>query len=326
MGRSVTIVTYHYVRDVESTAFPGIRALPVSLFRQQIALFEQHYSIVDLQDVLAAAESGASLPANPLLLTFDDGYADHYSTVLPILTERGHTALFFPATQPLSEARVLDVNKIQFVLATSIDRKGLAAALGETVESQREAYGLDTLENYWSRFSRASRYDDAETSFIKRMLQKGLPEPLRTRLIEQLFRRHVTEDEAAFAAELYASRAQLGEMRARGMHIGCHGQAHRWLDALPAAEQRRDIETALAWLRQADLVGERWTMCYPYGGTDELVTAMLRSLGCRLGFTVQPSLADLDQDRLRLPRFDANDFADHTTQRVRRPDGCKVTA
>ncbi|HZQ14686.1 MAG TPA: polysaccharide deacetylase family protein [Pseudolabrys sp.] len=308
MARALTIVTYHYVRDAETSAFPRIKALPVAAFRRQLDAFEREFTIVDPQQVLDAA-NGAELPDGALLLTFDDGYADHYDTVFPLLTERGHRGVFFPATLPLAEGRVLDVNKIQFIVAAVADHGALAQAVRETVNAHRKDCGLAAAEVYWARFSGASRYDGPETAFVKRMLQKGLPAPLRAQLVDELFRRHVTTDEKSFAAALYAGAGQLGEMRAAGMHIGCHGHAHRWLDTLDTGEQRRDIETALGWLGQSGLIGERWMMCYPHGATDDRAAALLRSLGCALAMTVAPARADLDQDLMRLPRFDANDFA-----------------
>jgi peptidoglycan/xylan/chitin deacetylase (PgdA/CDA1 family) len=308
MARPLTVVTYHYVRDPETSAFPRINALPVAAFLRQLDRFERDYSIVDPQNVLDAINGDSALPSDALLLTFDDGYRDHYATVFPILAQRGHTALFFPATQPLSEQRVLDVNKIQFVLAAVSDASVIAAKVSEAIEERWPADALPSIEDFRRRFGGASRYDDAETAFVKRMLQKGLPQPLRSALVDELFQQYVTGDEAGFTAELYASPAQLADMRSEGMHIGCHGHAHHWLDALSPAELRRDVETALDWLRLTGLIGAQWTMCYPHGGTDETVATTLRSLGCALAFTVERSHADLDGDPLRLARFDTNDF------------------
>ena len=43
--------------------------------------------------------NGAELPPNPVILTFDDGYAEHYNYVFPLLRDFGMTGTFFVITQ-----------------------------------------------------------------------------------------------------------------------------------------------------------------------------------------------------------------------------------
>ena len=43
---------------------------------------------------MEAAKGGDALPENSVLLTFDDGYIDHYTNVFPLLAEMGIPAFF----------------------------------------------------------------------------------------------------------------------------------------------------------------------------------------------------------------------------------------
>ena len=118
MNRSVTIVMYHYVRDLEHSRYPRIKGLSVEGFRNQLAHIESRYTPISADDLLEAVVfPHRSLPENAILLTFDDGYSDHYENVLPLLKEGGMKACFFPMAKAILEHRVLDVNKIQFILA-----------------------------------------------------------------------------------------------------------------------------------------------------------------------------------------------------------------
>jgi hypothetical protein len=48
---------------------------------------------------------------------------------------------------------------------------------------------------------------------------------------------------------------------------------------------------------------------YPYGGFNDSLLEVLRARDCRLGFSVEPRIADLAiDDRLTLPRIDTNDL------------------
>ena len=53
------------------------------------------FTTVSIKQVLDAQDGHGSLPDHPIVLTFDDGFAEHYSTVLPLLQSRGQKATFF---------------------------------------------------------------------------------------------------------------------------------------------------------------------------------------------------------------------------------------
>ena len=101
---SLTIVMYHYVRDVERTPFPGIHALRAVSFRTQLDYFSREFEIVGVDEVIAAVKDPRiSLPPNAVWLTFDDGYRDHIENVLPPLVEREMKASFFPIGRTVAE-------------------------------------------------------------------------------------------------------------------------------------------------------------------------------------------------------------------------------
>src|SRR5215208_6280995 len=118
MPRPLTIVMYHYVRDAAKTPFPGLKARTVADFRGQLQYMKWRYTPVTMEQVLEAIRSPhAALPPQAVLLTFDDGYIDHYETVFPLLIEEGLQGSFFPPATAILEHEVLDVNKLHFVLA-----------------------------------------------------------------------------------------------------------------------------------------------------------------------------------------------------------------
>src|SRR3954451_2053167 len=88
------VVSYHYVRETQATAFPRLKALHPESFVRQLALLERDRTIVDYPAFLSAIESGQQL-CDAALVTFDDGLIDHYRTVFPALASRGHRGIFF---------------------------------------------------------------------------------------------------------------------------------------------------------------------------------------------------------------------------------------
>lgn len=309
MTSSLTIITYHYVRDLAASPYPAIKGRTVEDFQGQLDYLERHGRLVGAPDVLAAAAGEEPLPDGAVWLTFDDGLADHYRTVFPILRERGITGVFAAPVLPLTEGGVLDVHKIHFILAVSPDPQVLQARLLEMVATARADFDLESDGYYLSHYEKAGRYDPPAVAFVKRMLQKGLPAGLRSRIADALFRDVVTGDEAGFAADLYLTAENLREMAASGMTIAGHGASHRWLDALDDQEQTREIDATVGFLAGLGVSIEPWIMCYPHGGYDARLKAELARRGCRLGLTVERGIADLDGgDLLGLPRLDTNDL------------------
>lgn len=310
MSRPVTIVMYHYVRDLERSRFPAIKGLSVARFCRQLDYIQARHTPVSLADLLQALESeGRDLPPNPILLTFDDGYSDHFANVFPLLDSRGIPGCFFPPAQAVLEHKVLDVNKIHFVLAAVPDAAGLLDQVFSSLAEFRSEYALKTREAYLQSLTGEHRYDTPEVTLLKRLLQRELPEPVRTEIVRRLFTKYVTADEAAFACELYMSVDQIACLRRHGMHIGSHGYTHAWLNRISPEAQAIEIDRSLDFLRMLGIGTSEWSVCYPYGGFNESLLQILRTRRCRLGFTADARIADLDvNDPLTLPRLDTNDL------------------
>jgi peptidoglycan/xylan/chitin deacetylase (PgdA/CDA1 family) len=303
---SVAIVMYHYVRPIAGSQWPGIRGREVTEFAGQLAWLRRSRTLVGMEDVVAAWTAGAPLPDDAAVLTFDDGLRDHHAHVLPLLADAGVRAAFFPPSGPLAEPRVLDVHRIQFVLAAGADPEVLATELDARVAAR----GLGDVAALRERFAHPSRWDPAGTVYVKRVLQRGLPAAARRELTGDLFARFVTTDEAAFAAELYCGPAELRELVEAGMHLGSHTHTHGWLTDLDADSVRDELARSLAPLRDAGVdTAAGWTLSYPYGGHDDTTVAVARELGCTAAVTIEvrEAVPGLD-DALRLPRLNTNDL------------------
>ena len=265
----LTIVTYHYVRDLPRTRFPEIRGLATGRFEGQLDYLTKHYTFCHPDEVLAAVRGETVLPPNGCLLTFDDGLCDHYTTVFPRLEERGIPAVFFPAARPIGERTMLEVHMIHFVLASVPDPRRLVAETLNLVDQHRATHALPDRATLFRVCGAANRFDTLEVSFLKRLLQRELPALVRRDICRVLFQRHVTADLTSFAAELYMDLAQLRCLARNGMAIGGHGDVHDWLELLGPSEQREEIRQTLSLLES--VAGQRpanWIMVWELFETD----------------------------------------------------------
>jgi peptidoglycan/xylan/chitin deacetylase (PgdA/CDA1 family) len=306
----VTIVMYHYVRDIDHSRYPEIKGLRVTEFQAQLEFLRAHYHVMKIQDVMGALRGGEPIPPRAAVLTFDDGYLDHYTNVFPLLHDAGLQGAFFPPVSAVERAELLDVNRAHFVLASAQDKGALVRAVDEFTSERRGEFGLEDPRSYWARWGRASRFDSAEVIYVKRMLQVGLPKSARKALAAELFRRYVSVDEAAFARELYMTTEQVAMMQRNGMYVGSHGDSHAWLDSLDLKEQETEIDSSLRFLRRiGSPVDHFWAIAYPYGAWNDSLLGVVAERGCALGLTTEVSVTRLGEHHaLRLPRLDTNDF------------------
>ena len=92
MTSSVAILMYHAVADSPPAATQRLSVTPRSLEQQVAFLADHDYTGMTFSELAAAFESGGTLPERPVVLTFDDGYADFAETVWPILQRHGFPA------------------------------------------------------------------------------------------------------------------------------------------------------------------------------------------------------------------------------------------
>lgn len=307
----LSIIMYHYVRELRYSRFPETKGLETDQFGEQITYIKKHYNVISGDDLLAAAEVGSleALPPSALLLTFDDGYIDHFTQVFPILRREKLSGCFFPPVKCVLDNQVLDVNKIHFVLASVPNKQAIIYYILEMLDQYSVHYHTQSKDYYWTKLAVANRFDPKEVVFIKRILQRELPEELRQIIINGLFQKYVSSDEVSFAKELYMSVDQIRCMRDSGMYIGSHGYGHYWLDSIDPAMQKEEIQLALEFVRRVGTRTDSWIMCYPYGAYNDSLLSILRSTGCKIGLTTKVGIADLQRDSLlALPRLDTNDL------------------
>jgi peptidoglycan/xylan/chitin deacetylase (PgdA/CDA1 family) len=304
---TATIVMYHYVRRVAGSRFARLPALDLDAFRGQLDFIRRHYTPVSILDIVLATRGHVELPPRAIALTFDDGYSEHWQDVFPLLHRLKIPAAFFPVASSLIDRRVLDVNKIQFVLAAADAPATLVQSIDEAVERSSGRSDVKPLAEYRADGWKPVRFDSHAASYVKYMLQGALPEDLRIAVLDELFAKLVSADERAFADELYMGIDQAREMYHAGMTIGAHADRHLTLTSLSRDDQAREIDGALRVLDAVGASRSEFVFSYAKGAHNADSVSLLRERGCLLAVTNVPDIATVALETLlSLPRLDAN--------------------
>jgi peptidoglycan/xylan/chitin deacetylase (PgdA/CDA1 family) len=103
----VPLLMYHHITDqLNGTGLAKLRVAPKSFARQLDWLIDHEYEAVTMSRALSA-----NPPAKPVVLTFDDGYANFYDEAWPLLRERGMQAMVFLVTGQLDGMNNWDKEK-----------------------------------------------------------------------------------------------------------------------------------------------------------------------------------------------------------------------
>jgi peptidoglycan/xylan/chitin deacetylase (PgdA/CDA1 family) len=89
---------YHYIRTVDPNSDPlgyELSVTPEDFSNQMAWLHEQGYIGMRMDGITGCLRGEAPCPAKAIALTFDDGYADAYTDVLPVLQRHGLLATFY---------------------------------------------------------------------------------------------------------------------------------------------------------------------------------------------------------------------------------------
>jgi len=127
----VPILMYHYIRPMPGPTDPVGRDLTVTPahFAQQLAYLASHgYHTITLKELSMARAHRYALPPHPVVLTFDDGYEDFYTTAWPLLRSRHFEATVFVITALIGHRGYLTWDQIR-----QLDRTGMVEIGSHTV-------------------------------------------------------------------------------------------------------------------------------------------------------------------------------------------------
>lgn len=309
----VPILMYHYVRPKHKRLSNRHNVLDLDKFCTQLEFICETFNVVVGQELTEANLEFIEKP-DCIWLTFDDGYQDCITYVLPELLKVGARATFYIPTEAIFGRKLLDVNKIHILLSGTKTPKELVRICAD-VFNDLNIGGLinSTFEDMFRQFGIANTWNDAETEFLKKIFQKVLPTDLRKQLLDTVFAQLVVRSESDWVDELYLSPDDVVRLNNCGMEIGSHGHSHDWLENLNRAQQISNLEESFRLIEsQVGNMGYR-TMSYPYGSYNSETLRILSNLSVNSAVVFnenKPALIDqsigkhLELDRIDIMFFD----------------------
>jgi peptidoglycan/xylan/chitin deacetylase (PgdA/CDA1 family) len=144
----VPILTYHYIRAYNNPNDQlgiGLSVSPTEFKAQMDWLKTAGGHPVTLAQVMAAINGGPALPSHPVVLTFDDGYADFATAAAPVLVADGFVGTDFVVSGFMGRPRYMSEAQVQQVSAEGM-------VIGAHTETHVELTAV-SLATAWEQIS-----------------------------------------------------------------------------------------------------------------------------------------------------------------------------
>jgi len=299
-------IMYHYVRS-DNTELPYFRHLHTEDFVKQLEYFGNEYGFLGIKEFQDSLESG--LPAEGIVLTFDDGFKDHYQYVLPLLQKFNLWGIFYIPTSPFLTNKLIEVHRIHMLIGKY---GGIAIA-----DATQEIVNKDMLSHEHIKEFHSETYNrqknDNSTNYVKRLLNYFIDYRYRENVINQLMSIFYP-NENDLISDFYMTETELKNMHNVGNVLGSHTVNHPVMSKLSLKDQEKEIIESFDKIES--IIGKPAikTFCYPYGGFHSFTTGteeLLEKHGCHFSFNVESrdiNRKDLMNRRQALPRYDCNQF------------------
>lgn len=215
-------------------------------FYSDIELLFKHYIPLPVEKIIEAKEK-----RNTFLLTFDDGLREVYTTIYPILKEKGLSAVFFINPDYVDNKKMMYKHRLS-VLLSFIEKSNFD-------------------KNILNQVARICSFKYRDEKSFKQIFLKL--KSVKEKEIDQVFELlGIDEKEYLSENRLYITKDEIREMMDNGFYFGGHSMSHRPLNELSFEEQKREIIDSVQWLK--DNFGITYSLfAFPF--SDENVSAKL---------------------------------------------------
>lgn len=177
LGSGLPILYYH---SIEQEAGNPLRIPPEQFEAQMKYLSDEGYETIKLSDLPSYFSGAKAMPPKPVIITFDDGYADNYTNAYPIMQKYGFTGTVFMVAEYLDGDGYLTTSQLQEMLAAGWEVGGHTVThphLGELERPELEyelSYGKLLLEQKLGYEVKSFAYPYGEyTAEVVRMVEEA---------------------------------------------------------------------------------------------------------------------------------------------------------
>lgn len=268
----INVLMYHRVNLLPNYAYQ-LSASP-DVFEAHLKYLKTHYHVI------GTADDWTTVQEQSVALTFDDGYADFYQFVFPLLKKYDIPATVFVSTENIDTGKEFFWDTLERLI----------------FQSKVECFRLRQKEH-----SLRGAEERKEICFQIRNMMLNMRANERETFLEELSEK-VRTDTQPREAYRSMSREELKRLADSPLvTIGGHTVTHCSLSAQDADLQKWEIEESKRFLENV-IQQELRVFSYPFGHFNSTAIVATKESGYQKAFTVEHGLATARTDSYLIPR------------------------
>ncbi len=286
--RHAVILRYHSIQEPGTAIYasPGI-CVSLEAFERHVRYFTRNYAVITLDEFRECRDSGRTPPNNPVIFTFDDGYADNLEAA-KVLARHSASGTFYISAGYVESDRPFWLSELLCLLHFT----------------QKQSFNLQTTDGdrMFPLQTREERTQAAQY-VTDRIKQNDLT--YRESVLESLRGKLWTPEVSALLDDVFLNWDQIREMKRIGMDIGSHTMTHANLPNAGFETARDEIVRSKACLEES-IQSEVRHFSYPNGGPYKYFNNRIKNFVKEAGYWTSTTsingLADLDGDPYEIHR------------------------
>ena len=308
-GPRALILVYHRVAAIGID--PWKQSVSPEHFAEHLAILRKEWRLMGLKQ-LAETHARGRIPDRSVVITFDDGYANHRHTVLPLLEQFGAPATFFVSTGPLASQREFWWDELEGLLTRpghlpsrlAIDVNGTHFDL-ELGEREYTDEHCRRDQELWAWEGGAGTRLAIYYRLWAQLRGAGAAE--QSRVMDTLL---AWAGIAAFCRPACRplSKRELQELSSSGLvEIGAHTVTHPVLAQLPIEQQQQEVVACKQDLQQ--ILGRPVeSFAFPYGSHAAALVESLLGMGFHCACATAGGPVRRRTNRFLFPRETVSDW------------------
>jgi len=297
---------YHYLRlNKQSDPFPRILGTNIDEFQNHLSMLQKNYHMISLKDALSIStgEDGFNKKNTGILITFDDGLADHY-TAAKILSELNISAIFFIPTCILEEKLPANPTIIHYTIAVFGIEKFLKEFREILVNNKLDKKLFDV------QYSKDKDNVLDIISKIKSTFKYKLGYYNSRKILLDIYKNLFSSEYKNMLSTIHLTESQIREMLEMGHYVGTHTYSHISVAAteLNSDDFIKEIISPKNYLEQKFNTKVN-SFSYPFGGKNDCLSSselIKKTSEYNLAFTVEEILNTRNTSPYQLGRYQIN--------------------
>ena len=258
--RYAKIILYHSTCDNEHNFIKGTNIwISDKYFEKHLKYLAKHYRIISLKNLVENLKKN-KIPANSIVITFDDGFADNFTFAYSLLKKYKMNATIFLSTDCIEEKKLLWIQEINYLI-NNFGLKKIVHEIGK----------INGLKEIYKTLVKHANHKNGNKLIIE-SFSYLCDKETRDKTIDRLYRRFkINKKQLIHENHIFLSWNEIHEMKKNNISFGNHGASHTPFSVLPLKMQQEEIEHSMKVIKN-HLGLNFLPFAYPFG-TDKDFTS-----------------------------------------------------